>query len=84
MTREALLQGQLLCGTFLEAKKDGLSPVCHPTELLRKVIEFLWAKVSKFPTHINLGLGIEKWEFLGIPEVMLFCIFHNFLYFLNK
>lgn len=54
LTREALLQGQLLCGTFLEAKKDGLSPVCHPTELPRKVIEFLWAKVSKFPTHISI------------------------------
>ena len=51
LAQEVLLWDQLLCGSFLEAKEDGLSTVCHPTGLLEN---FLWAKVSKFPTDIDL------------------------------
>ena len=43
-------------------------------------MQFLGVKVPRVPADINLGLGIGKLKFLGIPDIMLFCIFHNILF----
>lgn len=51
-----------------------------PLSCLRTFIQFLWPKVSKFLTEINLGLGIGNLEILGTPEIISFCVFPNFLY----
>lgn len=40
-----------------------------PLSCLRTFIQFLWPKVSKFLTEINLGLGIGNLEILGTPEI---------------
>jgi len=82
LAKEALLQDLLLCRDSLEARKDGLSIVCHPTGLLGKFIQFLWARVSNFPTDTHLQdlemRNWNSWEFLKSYYSVFFitfCIF---------